>query len=84
MKRTKCKGGGVCVLTKKVLQLKVLFVKQIEDSVIWLKLDRSLFNKDSDIYLCCAYVPPEGSQYYQYYDCDLFDILEKEIELFSR
>ena len=34
-------------------------------------------------YVCCAYVQPEGRQYYQFYDCDLYDILENELELFA-
>ena len=84
LKRTKCRGGGICILIKKWLELKVKLVKQIEDSLIWLKLDRSFFSESSDIYLCCAYIPPEGNQYYQHYDCDLFDILENDLELFSR
>ena len=31
----------------------------------------------------CTYVPPEGNQYYNYYDCDLFDLLESDLELYS-
>ena len=63
IKRTKCRGGGICILIKKWLERKITFIKQIKDSIVWLKLDSSLFHNNSDIYLCCAYVPPEESQY---------------------
>ena len=83
LKRSKCRGGGICILIKKRLEQKVSLIKQSEDSLIWLKLDSSLFTDGTHMYLCCAYIPPEGNKYYNYYDCDLFDLLESDLELYS-
>ena len=42
-------GQIICILIKKWLELKVKLVKQSEGTLIWLKLDGSLFTEDSDI-----------------------------------
>ena len=34
-------------------------------------------------FLCCAHISHEGNQYYNCYDCDLFDLLESDLELYS-
>ncbi len=36
------------------------------------------------LYLCCAYIPPEGSQFYIKYDIDLIDMLTQDIETYLR
>ena len=60
IERTKCKGGGICIMIKKSFQHKINLVRTTEDSLVWLKLDKTLFKNDQDLYLCCAYIPPAG------------------------
>jgi hypothetical protein len=51
----------------------------MHDTVIWLKLDQSLVSSLGDVYSACVYIPPNGSTFYQKYDCDLFNDLEYHI-----
>ena len=81
--RTKCKGGGICILIKKCIKHKISFVKTTEGSLVWLKLDNPLFKNEQGLYLCCAYISPAGTPYYTHYDCDLFERLESDLEFFS-
>ena len=83
VQRKKCKGGGICVLIRNSLKQKISMVKLTEDSLVWLKFDKSMFTNDRDLFICCAYIPPEGNSFYTHYDCDLFDKLESDIEYFS-
>ena len=70
-------------MIKKYIQYKISLVRTTEDSLVWLKLDKSLFENDQDLYLCCAYIPPAGNSYYTHYDCDLFECLESDLEFFA-
>ena len=36
-------------------------VKRENDDIIWLKIDKTLFNLTYDLYLCLCYVIPTGS-----------------------
>ena len=51
----------------------------MHDIVIWLKLDKCLFQSLVDIYLACVYIPPSSSTFYQTYDCDIFADIENQI-----
>ena len=51
----------------------------MHDTVIWLKLDKCLFQNLVDIYLACVYIPPSSSTFYQTYDCDIFADIENQI-----
>ena len=49
---------------------------------IWVKLDSKFFKLDRDIFLCCAYIPPSNSRYFQGNNTenDLIDLLRENIE----
>jgi hypothetical protein len=49
------------------------------DSVLWVKLDRQLFNSREDIYIAFTYIPPEGRAFHSAYNIDIFDVLEVSI-----
>ena len=51
------------------------------DYLFWLKIDKSAFDIEEDIYLANAYVPPEGSQYVT---ATCFDDIENEIVEFMK
>ena len=51
----------------------------MHDTVIWLKLDKCLFQSLVDIYLAYVYIPPSSSTFYQTYDCDIFADIENQI-----
>jgi hypothetical protein len=61
------------------------FLENMQDTVIWLKLDQSLVPSLGDVYLACVYIPPNGSTFYQKFDCDLSNDLEyRNVDYMSR
>lgn len=59
-------SGGVLLMVKR--NLKPL-VKEADmprtDNMVWIKLDKSLFQSDRDVLMCAVYVCPYGSAYYR-------------------
>lgn len=51
-----------------------------------MKLSKEIFigNNSRDLYIAAAYIPPENSTYYKQYDCNLFSILESDIESYQQ
>ena len=49
---------------------------------MWVKLDSQFFKLDSDIFLCCAYIPPGNSRYFQGNNTEnnLTDLLREDTE----
>jgi hypothetical protein len=33
--------------------------------------------------MCAIYIPPDKNIFYRKYECDIFDVLQEEIELYS-
>jgi exonuclease III len=71
VRRERCKCGDLLLLYKSSLKAYVTIQKTAYDSVIWLKICRQLFG-ESDLYICCVYIPAEGSVFYNRYDCDMY------------
>jgi hypothetical protein len=38
---------------------------------------------DKNLYMCAIYIPPDKNVFYRKYECDIFDVLQEEIELYS-
>jgi hypothetical protein len=38
---------------------------------------------DKNLYMCAIYIPPDKNIFYRKYECDIFDVLQEEIELYS-
>ena len=76
-------SGGVVVYIRQHYQDSIELVKNSHDTIIWLKLDRTFFRVQSDIFLCGVYLWGEGSPAYNHVDADFFDILETDISHFS-
>ena len=74
--RSKGKGGGMIVLFKNGLRNHIHIHKYVGDSIVWLKVTDVL---ESDLYICCTYIPHEHNVYYDLYDNDLFDALLYDI-----
>ena len=50
----------------------IKIVRNHHDTIVWLKLDRSFFKIENDIYLACSYIWCENSPAYNCVDVDLF------------
>ena len=70
--RTYCKGGGLFLMYQTKLSEFINIEKVTADSLLWIRINTTLFDSDSDILLCCAYVPPYGSFFYRKSRLDIF------------
>ena len=72
-------SGGLVLLYKNVFHDWISIVKKSQNFV-WFKISKCYAKIDKDIYTCGLYIPPYNSQYF---NDELFEELEKDIELFS-
>ncbi|CAG2204319.1 unnamed protein product [Mytilus edulis] len=82
-KRTNKRSGGLSILVKNEIKSGVKFLEHSNNDYIWLKLSSSLFNLPEDIYLCFIFDPPENSSYTHSLNEDIFDLIEKDIAMYS-
>ena len=77
--KAKRNSGGIIIYVNHTIVrgvTKVMSRANKGGDAIWIKLDKSHFGLNTDIYLCGAYVIPRA-------DDDVFEILRKEIEMYS-
>ena len=75
--------GGSLILVKKSVQKGVKFVRDFKGDVIWIKLEKSFFGFEKDVYFCFAYAPPSNSSYLKNNDLDILEKVEEDISLYS-
>ena len=66
-------GGVLCLIKNELMS----FVRKVDVNIpnlLLFILDKKLFNVHKDILYVCAYVPPEGSNFYSYIDEDTVGI----------
>ncbi len=78
-KRAKRGSGGVCTFVKRNILKGVEKIKSKNDDAMWIKLKKSFFNLEYDIYVCCCYLPPANSKILSKNNCDVHEILQREI-----
>ena len=82
--REKCNGSGVIVFYEKWLNPYFVIMKCCVDCMIWFKLiDKCIMSDDKNLYMCAIYILPDKNVFYRKYECDIFDVLQEEIELYS-
>lgn len=84
--KAKKHSGGVCVLVKHniVKGVHVISTPSKSNDLIWVRLSKSYFNWEDDIYLAVVYSSPENSSYTLRKNPEIFDILETDIASFSQ
>jgi hypothetical protein len=82
-RRARRKSGGIVVYVKTQIVQGVSLVKHFKDNFVWIKLDKTYFCLDKDVYFCFAYIPPEGSSIYNHVDVNLHDVLQCDVEYFN-
>lgn len=75
--------GGSAILIKKYLRPGIKIVESKNADRIWLKLSKTFFNLDRDLYFCSAYMAPESSPYSINLDHDCMSELEGEVTRFQ-
>ena len=80
-KRSKRYSGGIIIFYKKSIKKGLTYIKNgtSSNNRLWMKLDKTFFGLENDIYLCAIYIPPITSNHY---DNDFIN-LEREINNFS-
>ena len=74
-------SGGMLVMINKEMKKGIKLVEKNTSYGIWLKLEKSFFNLDENIYICGCYTQPEDSVYAIK---DVFDTIENDISDFAR
>ncbi|CAC5416335.1 unnamed protein product [Mytilus coruscus] len=80
-KRAKRHSRGIIILYKKNIEKGITYIEKgtISQNRLWLKLDKTFFGFDFDLYLCALYMPPEESTQTE----NDFHRLENEISTFA-
>lgn len=83
-KKAKRNSGGIVVFIKDALHKGIQLVLSDSDGIMWFKLDKEFFSFEDDLYLCCAYLPPEKFQVYNVISNNehIFDKLSQNITTF--
>ena len=81
--REKCNGGGIAIFYRKWLSPYIEFLNSSVDSIIWFKINKSLLYDNKDMYICASYVPPDKNVFYRKYECDVFEVIEQQIEHYN-
>ena len=72
-------AGGISIFVHESCNDGLSFVRSESDCFVWLKLEKSFFGFEQDIYICAAYIPPETSPFTKSLIYNPFDLLENEI-----
>ncbi|MES9884415.1 MAG: reverse transcriptase family protein, partial [Sedimenticola sp.] len=70
--KAKRNSGGIVVYVRNALVDGNTFLTCVSDSHIWLKLSSNSFAFENDLYICAAYVIPEGSSRQSAIESDVF------------
>ena len=77
-------SGGISVYFRKTLKQFITVIEQNKFGIIWLKIDKTLFKFNEDIYICHIYIPPKSSKVLVDKDFDFFEEIEKNIEKYRK
>lgn len=83
-KRCNKVSGGISVFIKSDIKPGVKFLEHKTNDYIWLQLCKDFMGTQEDIYLCFVYNPPSNSSYTQSLDEEIFEIIEKDIDKYSK
>lgn len=72
-------SGGIAILFKPQLREGLKFFPARNNDYIWIKLDKTFFNRNHDIYICAAYIPPPNSTYTKRLEENILDCIETDI-----
>ena len=78
-KKARRRSGGIVIYYKECFKIGISIVRNHHDTIIWLRLDKTFFSLQNDVYLCGVYIWGDKSPAYNCIDCNLFQILEADI-----
>ena len=81
-RRARRNSGGVAVYCKDELKNGIEIVKNVYDTIIWIKLNKTFFGLQEDIFICGSYIWGDDSPMYNIHNVDLFELLEDDINYY--
>ena len=72
-------NGGLALYIKDSIKDGVKVVRNRYDTIIWVKLEKTFFHFESDVYIAGVYLWREGSPSYDVHDVDFFYVLQRDI-----
>ena len=82
-RRARRNSGGVAAYFKHELKHGIEIVKNVYDTIIWIKLEKTFFDLQEDIFICGSYIWGEDSPAYNVHNVDLFELLEDYINYYK-
>ena len=82
-RRAKRASGGILIYVKDSVSKGITMVKNDVDYIIWVKLDKTFFGLENDVFICVTYIAPENSQVYTTYNIHAYDQLADDIMFFQ-
>ena len=82
-KKAKHNSGGIVIYCRDDISRGVSIVKNVHNSLVWIKFDKYYFKISEDVLLCAVYIWPENSPIVRLFDCDLFENLQNDITYFE-
>ena len=79
-KVTRGRDSGGIIIWYKTEIANFITTSKIEESHVWLKINKKLTQTESDIFLCALYIPPSESPYYNE---EIFENLHSQINDFQ-
>jgi len=76
-------SGGIVLYYRDSIKDGVSVVKNHYDSIIWVKLDKTFFELENDMYICGVYLWGENSPAYNAVNVNLFDIIENDVTYYK-
>ena len=74
---------GICLFMREQISNGVHIINSDSNGFMWVKLCKSFFNLETDIYVCVTYIPPSDSVYFKNHDTDFFEQLEQGVRIYS-
>ena len=75
--------GGICLFVNDLIYDGIEVLEKNSKGFLWVKVKKSFFCMETDLFICFCYIPPKDSIYFKNVDSDLFDILENGIRQYS-
>ena len=83
-RKARRRSGGVALFLRDSIKCGVDVIKNSSDTMIWLKINKSYYDMDTNIFLVGVYIWDEKSPAYNVMNVNLFDILQDDIFAFSQ
>ena len=76
-------SGGMILLVNPKIRAGVKFLPSKSSEIQWLKLSKTFFGFQNDLYVCFVYIAPANSSYVVRTNIDILSLLEKDILKYS-